>query len=219
MFTGIIEETGTVTDISYHGIDGKITIKANKVLEKTQIGDSIATNGVCLTVTNLGKDFFTAYVMGETMRRSNLKYLKSGSKVNLERACLADTRLGGHIVSGHVDCCGVISEIKKEADGTWIKITPDSYLLKYIAEKGSVAIDGISLTIAKVTDKDFSVCLIPHTSSETTLTSKKCGDEVNLEGDILAKYVERLILFKEEKTENSRNSGITTSFLAENGFI
>lgn len=217
MFTGIVEEIGTVINIAYSGIDGQLTIKAKKVLEKTKIGDSIATNGVCLTVTNLGNDYFTAYVMGETMRRSNLKHLKSGSQVNLERACLADTRLGGHIVSGHVDCCGIISEMKKEADGIWIKISPDNYILKYIAEKGSIAIDGISLTVANVSNKDFSVCLIPHTSEETTLTSKKCGDEVNLESDILAKYIERLMSFKEEK--KAEKSKITAGFLAENGFI
>lgn len=217
MFTGIIEETGIVSAIEYGSVDAHITIKAEKVLENTAIGDSIATNGVCLTVTSIDKSCFTAYAMGETMRRSNLKYLKPGSYVNLERACLASTRLGGHIVSGHVDCCGTITEIKKEAEGIWIKIQPHNSIMKYIAEKGSVAIDGISLTVAAVSEKDFSVCLIPHTSQNTTLTSKKIADEVNLEGDILSKYIERLLLFKEK--DSVKESSVTLDFLAENGFI
>ncbi len=189
MFTGIIEEVGTATEIS----NGRLRINAKTVLEGTKIGDSIAVNGVCLTATSLLPNAFTADVMQETLRRSNLGKLKSGDKVNLERAMAADGRFGGHIVSGHIDGTGKITRIQKEGIANWVYIECSSEILNLIVEKGSIAIDGISLTVAKLDQKEFAVSVIPHTASETTLLSKKIGDIVNLENDIIGKYVQRLM--------------------------
>lgn len=215
MFTGIVEEMGKVVHVISGSRAGEIRIGATKVLEGTKIGDSIAVNGVCLTVTNLYKDGFTADVMPETLRRSNLGKLTSGSLVNLERAMAADGRFGGHIVSGHIDGTGTILETKKEENAVWVKIGTTNEILSLIVEKGSIAIDGISLTVAKLDDSSFSVSIIPHTGEETILLKKKAGDNVNLENDIVGKYVERLLQIgkKEEK-----KSGITMEFLHEHGF-
>ena len=193
MFTGIIEEIGKIKRISLSGKSGSLEIAANVVLEGTKIGDSIAVNGVCLTVTSLSEASFTADVMAETLRRSSLGSLTAGSSVNLERAMSAQGRFGGHIVSGHIDGTGKISKMKKEENAVWVFIEAKAEILSLIVEKGSIAIDGISLTVVSVTDSEFSVSVIPHTSKETTLLSKKAGDFVNLENDILAKYVQKLL--------------------------
>lgn len=216
MFTGIIEELGTVKDIKTEGSSGQISIGAAKVLEGTKTGDSIAVNGICLTVTRLSSDGFTADVMPETMRRTSLSIVGRGDKVNLERAMAADGRFGGHIVSGHIDGTGQISEFKREGNAVWVTIAAGCDILKFIVEKGSVAIDGISLTVAEVTDSYFRVSVIPHTGSETTLLSKHAGDPVNLETDIVGKYVARLLGVRTETTSaDSGSGGITMDMLKE----
>lgn len=221
IFTGIVEETGKIESVANGNKSAIITIIADKVLKGTKIGDSIAVNGVCLTVTSISGNKFTADVMAETIRRSSLGTLKHGSKVNLERAMAADGRFGGHIVSGHIDGTGVIRSLEREDNAVWVEIETPDKLLKYIVEKGSIAIDGISLTVAKLTDDSFSVSVIPHTGEETTLLAKKPGDIVNLENDIVGKYVERLMNFNtsqkspfDNKTDRSTNSKITMDFLA-----
>lgn len=215
MFTGIIEEVGTVKSIQNSSVSSFIRINADTVLNGTHIGDSIAVNGVCLTVTDLTGNSFQADVMNETLSRSSLGLLKNGSPVNLERAMSAQGRFGGHIVSGHIDGTGIISSVEQDGIALWYTINTDSGILRYIVEKGSIAIDGISLTVAKVTDNDFSVSIIPHTAAQTVLSSKKTGDTVNLENDIIGKYVEKFLNPDEKKTEKSR---ITMDFLAKNGF-
>lgn len=216
MFTGIIEEVGTVDGMISGRSSGQLRIRASLVTEGTKPGDSIAVNGVCLTVTRLSADGFTADVMPETLSRSNLGRLTRGSRVNLERALPVNGRLGGHFVSGHIDGTGIVSKMRRDENAVWVNINTDPKILSLIVEKGSIAIDGISLTVAGVTDKDFSVSVIPHTGKQTTLLSKKEGDIVNLENDILGKYIRKLISPSEEK-QNA--SGITEGFLRENGFI
>ena len=173
MFTGIVEETGSIRSLRLSGSSGKIAIRAKKVLGGTRIGDSIAVNGVCLTVVSLEKDGFTADVMAETVRRTNLGDTKIGEKVNLERAMAADGRFGGHIVAGHIDGTGMIEELRKEENAVWVKIRTTPEILELIVEKGSICIDGISLTVAEVSEKSFQVSVIPHTGEETTLLKKK----------------------------------------------
>ena len=192
MFTGIVEECGTVLGVLKNGVSGSLQIQASTVLEGTKTGDSIAVNGVCLTVTKLTKSSFTADVMAETFRRTNLGSLGKNSRVNLERAMAADGRFGGHIVSGHIDGTGVISRIKEEGNAVWIYISAPKSILNLIVEKGSVAVDGISLTVAAVSDKEFAVSVIPHTRENTALSGKKTGAVVNLENDIIGKYVQKL---------------------------
>ena len=223
MFTGIIEETGKVEAVAKGSNSAVITIAAVKVLEDTKIGDSIAVNGVCLTVTSISGRKFSADVMAETLRRSSLGSLKHGSMVNLERAMAANGRFGGHIVSGHIDGVGVISSFEKEDNAVWVEIETPAKILRYIVEKGSITIDGISLTVAKLTDSSFAVSVIHHTGEETTLLNRNPGDIVNLENDIVGKYVERLMNFKtddrDNKSEERNNSdSITMNFLNENGF-
>ncbi|MGN0702334.1 MAG: riboflavin synthase [Lentihominibacter sp.] len=219
MFTGIVEETGHVMQVVSGSSSGEIRIGAAKVLEGTRIGDSIAVNGVCLTVTRLFKDGFTADVMPETLRRSNLGRLRSGDSVNLERAMAADGRFGGHIVSGHIDGMGAVSETRREGNATWVTIEAAGDILRLIVEKGSITIDGISLTVAEVGDSSFSVSIIPHTGEETTLLKRKPGDPVNLENDILGKYVERLLAFDQDRDNKEKaESGLTMEFLREHGF-
>ncbi len=212
MFTGIIEEIGTVRRIEHGAKGARLTIQAKTVLEDTRIGDSIATNGVCLTVVSMTGDSFSADVMAESLRRSSLGTLQGGSPVNLERAMAANGRFGGHIVSGHIDGTGTIASQKREDNAVWVKIKTPAPLLRYIVEKGSIAIDGVSLTVATVTDTDFSVSIIPHTGAQTILLGKKPGDPVNLECDVIGKYVEKL-------TAPHKTGGISTNFLAENGFL
>ncbi len=215
MFTGIIEETGTVRHVSLSGSSGRIQVGAALVLEGTKLGDSIAVNGVCLTVTSMDNKSFTADVMAETLRRCNLGQLKGGDLVNLERAMPAEGRFGGHIVSGHIDGTGTIASMEQEGNATWVYIRTAAEILALIVEKGSIAIDGISLTVAKVGREDFAVSIIPHTGSNTTLLKKKVGDTVNLENDIVGKYVQHLLGQSQPEPHRSR---ITEEFLRENGF-
>ncbi|MCD8187621.1 MAG: riboflavin synthase [Ruminococcus sp.] len=216
MFTGIVEEIGTVRAVRQGSSSSFIEIQADKIFEDIHIGDSIAVNGVCLTVTEYSGNVFKADVMNETLRRSSLGGLRSGGHVNLERAMAANGRFGGHIVSGHIDGTGTISKIKSDDIANWYTIAADSAILRYIVEKGSVAIDGISLTVAAVTDADFSVSVIPHTASQTILSEKRAGDIVNLENDIVGKYVEKLIQPKTE--EKKQDSSISREFLAQYGY-
>ena len=216
MFTGIVEEKGKIRRISSGGVSAVVEISACKVLEGTKLGDSIAVNGICLTATSIGRDFFTADVMAETMRRTSLSMCRAGSEVNLERAMAADGRFGGHIVSGHIDGTGTIASMKREENAVWVKISAGKPILDLIVEKGSIAIDGISLTVAEITERDFSVSVIPHTGEETILLSKKPGDPVNLENDIIGKYVQKLMSVSADD-ENSE-SGISMDFLKECGF-
>lgn len=216
MFTGIVEEIGIVRHVTSGRNDGSIDIGASLVLEGTKIGDSIAVNGVCLTVTALRGDGFTADVMPETFRRSNLGTLRNGDSVNLERAMAADGRFGGHIVSGHIDGVGTITTKRQEGLATNVTVSAPSEILRYIVEKGSIAIDGISLTVVAVTDQSFSVSLIPHTGEQTILLQKECGSYVNLENDIIGKYVDRLLTAAPPRAD--QESRITLEFLQENGF-
>lgn len=215
MFTGIIEEVGTIKKLTEQGPSARIEIMAKTVLEGSKLGDSIAVNGVCLTVTKLGKDSFCADVMAETMRRSSLGQLQKGSSVNLERAMAADGRFGGHIVSGHIDGMGQISKISPEGNAVWYTIEASETILAGIVEKGSIAIDGISLTVAKISNKDFAVSIIPHTGANTILSEKKPGDVVNLENDMIGKYVQKFMQKKEEKPQ----SKISEEFLGKYGFL
>ncbi|MCK5763218.1 MAG: riboflavin synthase, partial [Clostridiales bacterium] len=203
MFTGLIEEIGEVDKISKGAQSAQITIKSKKVLGDIKLGDSISTNGVCLTVVKFDKNSFIVDVMPETMRRSNLKNIKSGSRVNLERAMQLGDRLGGHIVSGHVDGIGIIKSIDKEDNATWVSIETSLDIMKYMINKGSVTVDGISLTIAKVEDGVFKVSIIPTTKGETTLLDKHVGDELNVECDVVGKYIERFMIFNQEEASKS----------------
>lgn len=214
MFTGIVEELGTVKQVVSGSAWGQIEIAGREVLEGTKLGDSIAVNGVCLTVTNLRSGSFTADVMAETMRRSNLGSLKKGDQVNLERAMAADGRFGGHMVSGHIDGTGVISQMKQEGNAVWVTVDTSEDLMRLIVEKGSIAIDGISLTVAKEMPGAFQVSIIPHTGEETTLLKKKTGAVVNLENDMIGKYVEKLM----RKESEGGGSSLTLDFLKQHGF-
>lgn len=216
MFTGLVDEVGIIQAIIKSTKSARITIKAKKVLEEVKLGDSISTNGVCLTVTDFSTNHFTVDVMAETMRRSNLKNLSSGDEVNLERALRVGDRLGGHMVSGHIDGIGVIAKYENEDNAVWITISTSPEILRYIVEKGSIAIDGVSLTVAYVDDSIFKVSIIPHTRDATTLLRKKTGDMVNLECDMVGKYIEKLIFVKEEP---EIKKGIDLDFLSKNGFV
>ena len=216
MFTGIIEELGTIDRVERGSESAVLHIHCHDVLEGKKIGDSLAVNGVCLTVTSMGADCYTADVMAETLDRSSLGRLQKGSRVNLERAMPADGRFGGHIVAGHIDGTGTVQSIERDETAVWYKIGADASILRYIVEKGSITIDGISLTVARVATGDFSVSIIPHTQENTVLKDRKVGDIVNLETDIIGKYVEKLMQPKENETSQSK---VTMSFLAENGFL
>ena len=215
MFTGIVEEMGRVELIKRGQHSAILTIGAKKVLEDTKIGDSIAVNGICLTVTSLTSKSFTADVMQETLNRSSLAKLLPGSHVNLERAMPANGRFGGHIVSGHVDGVGKIVGIKDDDISIWYRIQAKPEIMRYIVEKGSITIDGISLPVAAITDEDFSISAIPHTVSQTILKEKRQGDVVNLETDILGKYVEKLVGTSQTQ---QKKSSITREFLLQQGF-
>lgn len=214
MFTGIIEEVGEIVSVAKGADSAVLEIKAEKIFSDIKLGDSIAVNGICLTVTRFTKNTFHADVMHETLNRSSLKNLKIGTEINLERAMSAAGRFGGHIVSGHVDTTGVIKSIETDDNAIWFAIRPEKDVLRYVVEKGSITIDGISLTVAKVTASDFSISAIPHTVKMTILKDKQPGDLVNLEVDILGKYVEKLLGCKPPTSK----SNITMEFLTENGF-
>ncbi len=213
MFTGIVEEIGTVKSIN----SNFISISASKIFDDIKLGDSIAVNGVCLTVTRFDKNTFDADVSNETLRRTNFGQLKSGSKVNLERAMPMNGRFGGHIVSGHIDDTGIIKSIKKDNGFLTLEISAKENIMRYIIEKGSVTIDGISLTIANLYDKSFDIAVIIHTIKETILQYKREGDIVNIENDVIGKYVERL-LFKQDNIHNIKKNKIDMNFLLKNGF-
>ena len=215
MFTGIVEEKGKVKAIRAGANSSVLTIGASYIMDDVELGHSIAVNGVCLTVTSCTPDQFTADVMHETLNRSSLGSLKVGSSVNLERAMAANGRFGGHIVSGHIDGTGTITKIERDDNAVWFTIRTSPKIMRYIIEKGSITIDGISLTVAKVGSDNFSVSIIPHTMTVTTLGERKLGDTVNLENDCIGKYVEKLMQ-KEEEEKSS--SGITRDFLAKYGF-
>lgn len=212
MFTGIVEELGTLTQLIKGSKEQRITISCSKILEDIHIGDSIAVNGVCLTVVTCDKNSFQADVMNETFLRSSLGALRHGSPVNLERAMAADGRFGGHIVSGHIDGTGLIKSIKKDGNAIWFEIAASREITDGIVEKGSIAIDGISLTIAAVDNVSFKVSIIPHTLKETVLGVKKVGDTVNLETDVIGKYVKKLL------ASQTTNAGLTKEMLLANGF-
>lgn len=217
MFTGIIEEIGTIRRIERGAVGARLTIAAKTVLQGTKLGDSIATNGVCLTVVAMTADSFSADVMAESLRRSSLGALQSGSPVNLERAMPLNGRFGGHIVSGHIDGTGTIASQKREDNAVWVTVNTPAPLLRYIVEKGSIAIDGVSLTVATVDETGFSVSIIPHTGTQTILLDKKPGETVNLECDVIGKYVEKL-LAPYSPAEEPASSSITMEFLSQHGF-
>lgn len=213
MFTGIIEEVGIVRAVRHGARSAVLQISAQVITADLNIGDSVAVNGVCLTVTQLSPAGFTVDVMPETLSRSNLSILVSGSRVNLERALPAGGRFGGHIVSGHIDGVGRVKALRRDDNALWYEISAAPELLRYIVEKGSVAVDGISLTVAWVTSSSFAVSVIPHTAAVTVLTERRVGDGVNLECDIIAKYVEKLVA-----PAKTSQVSLTREFLLENGF-
>lgn len=213
MFTGIVEEVGTVRSVRKAANSAVLSVSASLVLEGLKLGDSIATNGVCLTVTSFDGSGFTADVMPETLNRSSLGELAPGSPVNLERAMPADGRFGGHIVSGHIDGTGTVQRIYQDGNAIWYDISAPESLMRYIIQKGSVALDGISLTVAKVRQGGFSVSIIPHTQQATNLGSKRVGSTINIENDIIGKYVEKLL-----PSTESHESHLSLDWLAANGF-
>lgn len=237
MFTGIIEEVGTIRQIRKGNVSGSLTIGAKTIMEDMKPGDSIAVNGICLTVCGHSRESFTVDVMHETFERSAVSAFRVGTHVNLERAMAAGGRFGGHIVSGHIDGTGRIVGIWKDENAVWYEIAAPASLMRYIVEKGSVAVDGVSLTVAAVLRDGFRVSVIPHTRAATTMEERKAGDPVNLENDCIAKYVEKLLggaaksggeqggsrRIKADGTAGKRREGraggMTEAFLAENGFL
>ncbi|HOV42569.1 MAG TPA: riboflavin synthase [Syntrophothermus lipocalidus] len=215
MFTGIIEEVGTIREVRKSSFSCQLVIKAEQVLGDVKLGDSIAVNGVCLTVIDFDRDQFVADVMFETLKKTTLGYLRSGEKVNLERALRLSDRLGGHIVLGHVDGVGRIKEQTKVDISVVTRISASPDILRYVIPRGSIAVDGISLTVVEVWPDSFSVSLIPHTAEKTTLGFKKTGDYVNLEADIIGRYVERLSCSGDR---SSKDGSVDIDFLREHGF-
>lgn len=216
MFTGIIEELGTIRGVSLTKDGGELQIAATTVLGGTKLGDSIAVNGTCLTVTKLEKDGFTAFVMAESLRRTNLRNLKRGSVVHLERAMAADGRFGGHMVTGHIDGQGTFLSQKPEGQAVVLTIGADPEILSGIVEKGSIAIDGTSLTVMDVGKDSFRVGIIPHTGGHTALLDRPKGYACNLETDVIGKYIQK---FLAKNTESApKKSILTMDFLRENGF-
>lgn len=223
MFTGIVEELGTVRRVLPGAQAGKIAIGAHKVLEDVHIGDSIAVNGVCLTVVSVGDDEFVADIMPETMRTSNLGHLKVGDAVDLERAMPAHGRFGGHIVSGHIDGVGRISSLRRERNAVIVTIEVPAHIMALVVHKGSIAIDGVSLTVAAATSTSLSVSLIPHTAAETVLLLKRVGDSVNLETDVVGKYVQKLLggaggLAAKPAQASISHQNLSWEYLQANGF-
>lgn len=209
MFTGIVEEVGTVADIRRSATNCTLSVDATNVMEDLHIGDSMAVNGICLTVVDFDRRRFTVDVMNETWRRTSLGVLRHGSGVNLERALPVNGRFGGHIVTGHIDGTGSISSVRREGNAVWYRIAARNEILEGIVEKGSIAVDGISLTVAEVTERDFSVSIIPHTLAQTVLGEKRVGDVVNLENDVLGKYVRNMM---------TTRTGLTQDLLSRCGF-
>lgn len=216
MFTGIIEELGTIRGVSLTKDGGELQIAATTVLGGTKLGDSIAVNGTCLTVTKLEKDGFTAFAMAESLRRTNLGSLKRGSVVHLERAMAADGRFGGHMVTGHIDGQGTFLSQKPEGQAVVLTIGADPEILSGIVEKGSIAIDGTSLTVMDVGKDSFRVGIIPHTGGHTALLDRPKGYACNLETDVIGKYIQKFLAKNTESTP--KKSTLTMDFLRENGF-
>lgn len=216
MFTGLVAELGTVQLLRREGSSYHLTVSAAKVMHNLKIGDSVAVNGACLTVVNINDQQFTADVMPETVRLTNIGSLQAGDKVNLECTLRLCDGLDGHIVSGHVEGLGTITGKKPEGIAVAVRIDTEARLLKYIIPKGSIAIDGISLTVTKVDDCGFSVAIIPHTAKETTLGFKNVGDKVNLETDIIGKYVEKMLSLGDNK---QTAAVLNKNMLMENGFL
>lgn len=216
MFTGLVEELGCVQAMVRGSKSVRLTISAEKVVSGVKLGDSIAVNGTCLTVVTFSTTSFTADVMPETVDRTALAGLQNGDRVNLERTLAVGDRLGGHIVTGHIDGMGTIKEKRRYDNAIIITIEAPDTVMKYIVKKGSIAIDGISLTVVDHTDTSFTVSLIPHTAAITTLGFKQAGDPVNLETDIIGKYVEKMLNRVDSK--DGKQSNITMGFLAEHGF-
>ncbi|MCF6093481.1 riboflavin synthase [Microaerobacter geothermalis] len=220
MFTGIIEEVGLVKGIQKKGKTIQLAIEAKKIMEGLKLGDSISVNGTCLTVTHFGYGTCLFDVMPETVDKTNLNQLTIGSPVNLERAMLFDGRFGGHFVSGHVDGMGTIQQITPYENAVLFTIKVSEELLKYMIPKGSVAVDGISLTIVQLLKEAFTISIIPHTLKETTLGKRKIGDVVNIECDLLGKYLYHFLQTKDEKNEGSDGSSspLNMEWLRKNGF-
>ena len=220
MFTGIVEEIGSVVAVKPGAASSVLTIAGSRIFEDMKVGDSIAVNGVCLTVSAFERNRFSADVMHETLERSTLGALRPGEKVNLERALAADGRFGGHIVSGHIDGRGTIQKIRRDDNAIVYTIAAAPELMRYIVQKGSIAVDGISLTVASLGDRDFSVSIIPHTAKGTILSQKEIGDVVNLENDVIGKYVERLLIFDGDAKAgaSAQRSTISMDFLAQHGY-
>ena len=216
MFTGMVEELGTIRAIRRGASSAVLSIGAGTILDDLQVGDSVAVNGVCLTATQVDGGGFTADVMHETLDRSSLARLAPGDKVNLERAMAAGGRFGGHIVSGHIDATGTITDRRRDDNAVWYTVSAPGALLRYVVEKGSITIDGISLTVAAVEADRFSVSVIPHTAAVTVLGGKRPGDPVNLEADLIGKYVEKLL--RPAQAPPVRRSALSLEFLAEHGF-
>lgn len=215
MFTGIIEEIGVLKEVRKSVHSSVLTIQGRVIFDDLCIGDSVAVNGVCLTAASLSSNTFQADVMHETLNRSSLGRLRPGAAVNLERAMPANGRFGGHMISGHIDGVGKVKAIQTDDNAIWYTIAADSNILRYIVEKGSIAVDGISLTVAAVTASDFSLSAIPHTVKSTILSHKKAGDPVNLENDLVGKYIEK---FMDSAPEQERSRGITKEFLTKSGY-
>jgi len=214
MFTGIIEELGVVKALKKGADSAAIHVKATVVTSDVKLGDSIAVNGVCLTVVEFSGGVFAAEVMAETLRMTNLGELKPGDRVNLERALSPSGRLGGHIVSGHIDGVGKIKSVVREDIAQVFTVEAPEGIMRYVIKKGSIAVDGISLTVSDMDEGSFKISIIPHTAAQTTLGSKKTGDRVNLESDVIAKYIERLI-----PGPGGKAGGVSMGFLAEHGFL
>ena len=215
MFTGLVEEVGKVLDIVVENNIWIITFDCKQIIKDISIGDSIAVNGVCLTVKEFNDNSFKADAMAETIRKTNLGFLKKDNQVNLERALKMGDRLGGHIVSGHIDGTGIIEGFQEEGDALWISISAPKDILRYIVYKGSVAIDGVSLTVSYIDEEKFKVTIIPHTKEATILIKKNTKDLVNIECDIVGKYIEKFL----RPIDFENESKIDRNFLKENGFI
>jgi riboflavin synthase len=218
MFTGLIEEVGIVAAVRHGGEGARLTVRAPRIGPSCVIGDSVCVNGICLTVVVRNSDLLEFDAVAETLRRSNLGGSRPGGFVNLERAMTAGSRFGGHIVQGHVDTVGHVNQVRPEGTGHRIEVKAPAEFMRYVIEKGSVAIDGISLTVASLTPAGFTVAVIPHTWAETTLCRLRPGDPVNLEADVLARYVERLLETRLNATARAGRPELTESLLREQGF-
>ncbi len=218
MFTGIIESLGKVASVQNVGGDVRLRIETDLDMSDVHLGDSIATNGICLTVIDWGDNWYAADVSRESLSRSTLGSWKAGHPVNVEKAMLPTTRFGGHIVSGHVDAVGEITVVREDARSLYFEVTAPAGIAKYLAEKGSITVDGVSLTINHLRGNILSLNLIPHTAERTNIGTWQAGTKVNLEVDVLARYIERLLL-GDKAAETAPASKISMEFLAENGFL